>query len=162
MPPVDCANMWPTLAHGAASPRAEVTLSSSAHISWPYKVVLGKQRGMGVWTGRHHPNATKLEDDDAGCGTGEAGSPGCLFDIDKDPTEHVDLAASQPGLLANLSAALAAAVATSYQTGDDGYHGAYTNCTTLKHFAEVWPGFGGPLCYPGGMVEARGRSRRSR
>ena len=94
--------MWPTLARGAASPRAELTLSSTAHIAWPYKVVLGKQRGKGVWTGRRHPNATKLQDDDPGCGSGEAGSPGCLFDIDKDPTEHVDLAAGPPGCTGGL------------------------------------------------------------
>ena len=146
--------MWPTLARGAASPRTEVTLSSTAHISWPYKVVLGKQRGKGVWTGRRHPNATKLQDDDPGCGSGEAGSPGCLFDIDKDPTEHVDLAAGRPELLHNLSRKLAAAAATSYQTGDDGFHGEYTNCTTLKRFVEAWPGFGGPLCYAGDVSVA--------
>ena len=141
VPPVDCLGMWPTLARGAPSPRTEMTLSQNAHIRWPFKVVLGKQGGKGVWTGPRHPNATAHPDDDAGCG-----ESGCLFNIDSDPTEHVDLAAQQPSLLANLTAALAAAWATRYQTGDDGYYGVYTNCTTLAKYAEAYPGFGGPLC----------------
>lgn len=143
VPPVDCLDMWATLARGAPSLRTELTLSQNAHIRWPHKVVLGKQGGKGVWTGPRHPNATAHPDDDAGCG-----ATGCLFDIEVDPTEHADLARQRPALLANLSSALAAAWrwATRYQTGDDGFHGVYTNCTTLARYVEVYPGFGGPLC----------------
>ena len=147
VPPIDCLDMWPTVATGSTSPRIDITLSQDAHIRWPFKLVLGKQSGKGVWTGMRHPNATQLTDDDAGCGTGSRRTPGCLFNIAEDPTEHVDLATSLPGIVANLSAALDAAVATKFQTGKDKYYGAYTNCTTLAEFVEKYPGFGGPLCY---------------
>ena len=131
--------------------------------------MLGKQGGKGVWTGPVHPNKTKLQDDDKGCG-----DDGCLFDIAADPTEHADLAAAQPQLLKApprpdshppthphnpsqpkppahsftqaLRAKLDAAAASAFQTGADGYKGPYTNCTTLAKFVKVYPGFGGPLC----------------
>lgn len=147
VPPVDCLDMWPTIATGSPSPRTDITLSTDAHIQWPFKLVLGKQRGKGVWTGIRHPNATRLTNDDAGCGNGQPGTPGCLFNIAEDPTEHVDLATSLPGIVANISAALNAAVTTQFQTGHDHYYGIYTNCTTLAEFVEKYPGFGGPLCY---------------
>ena len=142
VPPIDSLNMWPTVATGAASPRSEIAISSNAFIAWPYKVVVGKQGGKGVWTGPQHPNSTAtLKDDDPGCGDG------CLFNIEADPTEHVDLAKASPALLANLTAKLNAAVAGRYQTGDDKYKGKYTNCTSLANVARVYPGFGAPLCH---------------
>ena len=97
-----------------------------------------------MWTGPQSPNKTKVKDSDAGCGTG---GNGCLFNIQMDPTEHYDLAKSQPGLLANLTRKLAAVVSTQFQTGADEYHGNYTNCTTLAEIVKVYPGFGAPLCY---------------
>eukprot|EP01052_Picozoa_sp_SAG31_P045964 SAG31_NODE_8603_length_1422_cov_1.000000_2_plen_133_part_00 len=62
LPPIDAKNMWPTIAQGTASPRAEIMLSEDAFIAWPYKVVTGKQGGKGIWTGQQSPNATKVKD----------------------------------------------------------------------------------------------------
>merc|ERR1712087_918556 len=50
LPPVDGMNMWPVLGSGAKSPRIVIALSSNAIISWPHKLVLGRQGGKGWWT----------------------------------------------------------------------------------------------------------------
>eukprot|EP01050_Picozoa_sp_SAG11_P018617 SAG11_NODE_2844_length_2914_cov_1.684192_5_plen_197_part_00 len=58
----------------AAGSAAEAKGADAAIIIWPHKLVLGTQRGMGVWTGKVHPNATtRLKDNDPGC------PAGCVF-----------------------------------------------------------------------------------
>ncbi len=145
----------------------------------PYKLVTGKQGGKGVWTGQHHPNKTALVDDDKGCGgsslsmdakmvcggdyrcdrtdqefnsvySEESKDAGCLFNIEQDPTEHVDLA-SDPAhakTLAQLVQALQTAQATQYQT--DTIPG-YDNCTDPVRYVQTHRGFGGPFCYNGSI-----------
>ena len=94
---------------------------------------------MGVWTGKVHPNSTArltvrevnhfllevalcdgiyadmrhsddlillTKDNDPGCPTG------CLYNIEQDPTEHVDLASSEAAIFAKLQSQLAAAALT--------------------------------------------------
>ena len=143
VPPIDSLNMWPTVSKGKPSPRTAMALSANAYIKWPHKIVT-KNKGKGVWTGPQHPNATKLKDDDPGCP-----ESGCIFDIEQDPTEHVDLAQTQPALQQQLLAALQAVVATKYQTGDDNYMGDFSNCTTIDKVVKRFPHFGGPLCFNG-------------
>ena len=62
-------------ATGSAATKAKgIDKVDAAIIVWPHKLVLGKQRGMGVWTGKVHPNATaRLVDNDPGC------PAGCVF-----------------------------------------------------------------------------------
>ena len=71
-----------------------------------------------------------------------------------DPTEHHDLAKSAAtdahiaSILANLTAALTAAVATKFQTSSIP---GYDNCTTTQEFVAAHQGFGGPICYNGSI-----------
>ena len=69
-------NLWPALSTGSKTPRSVIALSKMSIISWPYKLVTGKQAGKGVWTGPVHPNATKLLNNDKGC------PDGCVFNIE--------------------------------------------------------------------------------
>jgi hypothetical protein len=80
----------------------------------------------------------------------EAGSAPCLFDIEADPTEHTDLARdpTHAATLARLTAALAAARASQFQT--DSIPG-YDNCTTIDAYVTAHQNFGGPICYNGTM-----------
>ena len=106
----------------------------------------GGQGGKGIWTGPKSPNATKVKDNDPGCSS----SPGCLFNIETDPTEHVDLAKAEPALMRNVTSAWLAAQAKApyFQTNDVP---GYPNCTTVAAFVQKHRGFGGPICYNGSI-----------
>ena len=141
VPPPDSLNLWGALsARGVPSPRTAVPLSDSAHVRWPYKLVLGRQGGLGFWTGRLQPNGTALVDDDPGCP-----DLGCLFDLLADPGEHHDLAPTMPKLRAKLTAELHAVLATAFQTGDNCCPG-FTKCTTQDAYVAAHQGFLGPVC----------------
>lgn len=181
LPAIDSQNVWPVVAKGAPSPHLPsnrpdgLVISDSAIIIWPYKLVVGKQGGKGVWTGPHHPNSTTtLKDTDQGCGGGTAlmeamaqcagdygcetpplpqtggkpKGPGCLFNIDSDPNEHEDLSGvpAHADTLKQLAAALEKAQATQFQTDSDP---GYDNCTDVDTYLKTHRGFGGPLCYNG-------------
>jgi arylsulfatase A-like enzyme len=144
VPATDSVNLWPTLATpGGTNARTEITLSKNAIILWPYKLVLGSQGGKGWWSSPFHPNATQkdLKDNDKGCP-----ADGCLFNIEEDPSEYVDLSVSLPSMKANLTAALAASMATAYQTNESP---GYNNCVTDKVYAAAHQNFLGPVCQKG-------------
>ena len=71
--------------------------------------------------------------------------PTVLFDLKNDPLEKVDLSATEPSILAEMESALAAALATQFQTTNSHYR--YSGC------AKSWPenvaahgGFAAPMC----------------
>ena len=80
-----------------------------AYISKQYKIIVGHQDGRGIWFGPVYPNGTRDYKDDS-C------AQGCLFDIVKDPTEHVNLKHSMPEMWKTMLAKLLAAGETLYQT----------------------------------------------
>ena len=119
LPPLDSLSMWPLITGtNTTSPRNELQLSTQALVqcstaaagalnqSTCYKLVVGKQP-MNGWTGPRYPNASGPQPTfipkgwEHNCGAGE------LYDILGDPTEHVNLAAAQPALLAAMQARLA-------------------------------------------------------
>ena len=120
VPPVDGFDQWDYLTGAvSASPRTEIMVSRCEHpnqhhipnsstspactgafISGQYKIVLGEQY-YGFWQGPTFPNAStepnrSVFDQPVDCGLG------CLFDIRSDPSETVDLAASNPAQLAQM------------------------------------------------------------
>jgi len=109
LPPVESLNLWPLLSGAnSTSPRTEILLGNDnggTHvqgiISGHYKFLQGLQSQDG-WQGPFYPNDTVWNGDTAihDC-TG-----GCLFDIFEDPTEHNDLATTNPTLLKSLKARL--------------------------------------------------------
>jgi len=136
--------LW-TVLHGDPSPRQNLPLpiSPNALIQWPYKLVIGKQGGKGVWTGPQHPNGTQIRDNDPGCS-----DKGCLFDIDSDPSEFVDLAAYMPDKQLELLNTLTALKAGFYEWKADvnGGDAIYSQCTTLDDFITAHQNFLGPIC----------------
>ena len=71
--------------------------------------------------GPRYPNGTVPQPQSQDCG-----DAGCLYNVIDDPTEHEDLAAAQPDVLANLTARFAELAATAYQTP---YLDGQMNCT---------------------------------
>ena len=79
------------------------------YISKNYKIVIGNQNKRGVWFGPIYPNGTN-DGVNTDCATG------CLFDIFKDPTEHVNLKDSNPTVWKMMLGKLVAAGKEFYQT----------------------------------------------
>eukprot|EP00656_Telonema_subtile_P050320 TRINITY_DN6488_c0_g1_i1.p1 TRINITY_DN6488_c0_g1~~TRINITY_DN6488_c0_g1_i1.p1 ORF type:complete len:320 (-),score=72.22 TRINITY_DN6488_c0_g1_i1:158-1117(-) len=141
VPPPESFNLWPALSTGSASPRDSLALSDSAYINWPYKLVEGTQKQFGFWTAPVQPNATQThwKPHDKGC------PAGCVFDLSKDPTEHVDLSGTLDHTKAALRTGLAQEMKSAFQTGDDCCAG-YTQCVSNQAYIDAHQGFLGPLC----------------
>ena len=113
--------MWSYLSGAAAaSPRTEMMIGtevvtqkvprakpvtapgwSGALIVGAFKIVIGVQ-SYGFWQGPVYPNATT--DHNAEVVDQTCGETGCLFNIQDDPSEYVNLAASNPSKLGELMA----------------------------------------------------------
>lgn len=167
LPPVDGINVWPALvapsSRGGAVGREEVPLGAcegyrhtvfcasdkagraavnglvyrdrrSGHL---FKLLVG-EHALPVWTGPHSPNAT-----DARLGGWlDCGAGGCLFDLDADPTEHIDLAGSaeHARLRARMRARLKAHDSSAW-TPDRGTSDLEGACDAGVN---AWLGFWGP------------------
>ena len=131
-----------------------------AYISNKYKIVVGKQEGRGIWFGPVYPNGTQVHTHHPSTHTTctfttlphspltTPGVPkdykdysceqGCIFDIQNDPTEHVNLKEAMPQVWKAMLAKLLAAGKTLYQT-------AYAEpgadkCITGQQAAEYYVG----------------------
>ena len=85
-------------------------LCIGAIISGDYKLVLGTQK-YGFWTGPVYPNTSTDHtlEKPVEC------QAGCLFDIQHDPGEHVDLAKSHASKLSEMVALWKTRQATEFQ-----------------------------------------------
>jgi len=109
LPPVDGLNLGDLFTgKSSKSPRTEIHLSENAIISNNYKLIIGLQPNA-IWQGSIYPNNTgtqpSLPDStptEESAMSYDCGDAGCLFDIIEDPTEHNDLAASKPDIVATL------------------------------------------------------------
>jgi arylsulfatase B len=118
-PPIESFDLFPLLSGAnGTSPRVGFAASPSAIVSGRYKLLTG-DIGSASWTGPQWPNASSpardLNDFTAHCG-----SRGCLFDVEADATEHVDIAATQPGVVAQLLTELAAAQKKFFSNNETG------------------------------------------
>jgi arylsulfatase I/J len=101
LPPHDSINMWPLLSgQVTTSPRKELELGSAhmnhhttvAGLIWgQHKILTGKVTSP-FWTGPVYPNTTVTPGGKGTITCGEDVETGCLFDVVKDPTEHVNIA----------------------------------------------------------------------
>jgi len=122
VPGIDGMDMWPYLTGAAAaSPRTEMVISSeylggekwnAALITGDYKLVVGTQ-SYGFWMAPNYPNSSTNHKTELPVECGE----GCLFDIQKDPSEYHDLAAEMPALLHKMRCRLLQLNATSFEAG---------------------------------------------
>ena len=128
------------------SPRSEIPVDASVLIqrnsSKLFKLMIGAQGGAGL-TGRVFPNATGANPmgPTLDCGSG------CLFELMGDESESHDLAATNPSVVASMTARLAELRKSFYSNEDrgvdvDGCGGAADcACWAAEH---VWGGFLGP------------------
>ena len=100
------------------------------HINKQWKIVVGRQNGLGVWQGPVFPNGTTPHLDDTSC------EAGCLFDIWADPTEHHDLRVSRPEIWTMMAGRLLAAARTLYQTD----YGEPATCVSAAAAAQMYVG----------------------
>jgi arylsulfatase I/J len=138
LPPIDSLNMWPLISGATTvSPRVDVVIGSDSSEcgfgngtmvqallrSDGYKLIIGSL-GQNIWQGPYYPNATtKWNDVPFVCGIPPNNGTGCLFNIFSDPTEHVDLAASSPDIVAAMYARIQDYQATAFSPNrgtDDG------------------------------------------
>jgi arylsulfatase B len=116
LPPIDSLDLWPLLSGAnASSPRFEFAASAATLVTARFKLIEG-QPGSASWQGALWPNASSpaqlINPVVADCATG------CLFDVNGDPGEHIDVAAAFPAELADARARLAAWRATFYTNNE--------------------------------------------
>ena len=111
LPAPDGFNMWPLLkGENTTSPRQYVVMGSSDNTPQAgnaivqgvlradgYKLLLGKVENN-WWTGPTYPNSSTYPSGNYNCG-----AKGCLFNVFADPTEHTDVAADHPDIVAELT-----------------------------------------------------------
>jgi hypothetical protein len=124
-------------------PRNAALISVDRAAGTAYKLVWGEQFGYGVWSSPISPNASvpSVPSTDPGCPNG------CLFELVRDASEHVDLAQSSNATRAIFAAMVKRLLvigATQWQTNysdveDDG-------CITDAQMADKYGGWLGPVC----------------
>jgi arylsulfatase I/J len=161
LPPVDGVNQWPFLSGATTtSPRTEVPIGSDAteanllHLSNAtvvqglvradgWKLLIG-ETGQNIWTGPQYPNkSTSWKDVPYHCGVPSSppvGKGGCLFNILTDPTEHHDVAARHPDIVAEMYARLLELQKTAF-----GPHRGKDDGIACKAALNTWRGFWGPF-----------------
>jgi len=118
LPPVDGLDLWPYLSGAnATAPRTEVWLGSngagdSDNSKQPIVQALIRADGFKVlwgnviedaWTGPFYPNATTSWCDTCPLDCGTLDAPTCLFNVFTDPTEHDNVAAANPAVVASMA-----------------------------------------------------------
>lgn len=118
LPPVDGFDLWPVLSGATKTgPRTEIWLGSggagdSDNSKDPIVQALIRSDGYKVlygnvienaWTGPFYPNATTSWCDTCPLDCGTIDAPTCLFNVLNDPTEHDNLAAANPGIVAEMA-----------------------------------------------------------
>ena len=131
LPPPDGLDMWPLLSGAnSTSPRRYVLLGSSDNAQDAgntiitgivradgFKLLLG-EISSAFWTGPVFPNSTG-----AGGGSKNCGATGCLYNVFADPTEHDEVSAEHPDIVAELQAIITAESRTLFNPDrgtDDG------------------------------------------
>jgi hypothetical protein len=99
---------WPLISHAnASSPREEIPVGPTVLIQGAYKLMLGAQIEA-TWAGPSYPNGSSpAAPVDPGPTLACGAKGGCLFNVEADPTEHEDIAAQHPALVASMTARLA-------------------------------------------------------
>ncbi|EGD73972.1 arylsulfatase B [Salpingoeca rosetta] len=109
LPAIDSQSLWSLLSGAnSTSPRVEYPITfdqSPLIVRPPWKLIVGDNLQYGQWTGPKYPNATTTG---GGVPAGAVNcTAGCLFNIEQDPTEHHDVAAQHPDVVADLKQRLA-------------------------------------------------------
>ena len=156
LPPVDGVDLWPLLSgSNSTPPRAEIWLGSGGPgdvDNSKNPIVQGLIRADGykllwgnvienAWTGPFYPNATTSWCDSCPLDCGTAAKPVCLFNVLTDPTEHEEISAAHPDIVASMAARIAQLQAGIFAP-DRGEADTTDACTALRG---KWGGFIGPF-----------------
>ena len=155
LPPVDSLDVWPLIS-GAnlTSPRVEIPVQPNVLISGQYKLITNRMIEAS-WAGPDYPNASSPASPvDPGPTLICAAHGGCLFDVVADPTEHEDIAAQNPAIVADMAARLAV-LAKGFFTNSDDFSATTVcpadtgNVTPCGCWAalNVWGGYFGPWAW---------------
>jgi arylsulfatase I/J len=154
LPPLDSLDAWPLIS-GAnlTSPRVELPISPQSLIQGQWKLIT-EQQIEATWSGPNYPNSSSVNNPvDPGpkllCPTG------CLFDVVADITEHVDVAAQHPDVVASMTARLKVLSQSFFDNSDDftatsvcppGVVNASSPCACWAAL-NVWGGYFGPWAW---------------
>ena len=119
---------------------------NAALIRGRYKIVTGHQGGSGFWTGQVHPNSSGLVDpkrNSSACGAFSC-CDGCLYDVQSDPTEHINLRYTMPDIYSTMYQRLSTLARSTYQTS---YIQPGIKCLTPQQAKAFYKGFRGPPCF---------------
>lgn len=150
LPPVSGHNVWPLVAGtNSTSPRTEVFLGDTdtgmqtgntvlqglINATSGMKVLVGEM-WWSSWAGKQSPDGSPPQD----LNVSFKCDPACLFDVINDPSEHHDLAAEQPAVLAALLARKAEVEKSIYSPNR-----GVKNVTLFCAAAAGYGGFVGPF-----------------
>lgn len=135
LPAIDSVDQWPYLSGQVTTPprtRLPIGSTQNPHDIWAsnndiivhgiieqhdkklWKLLLGKIP-QNIWTGPEFPNATTTTLPPAEAIFGDCGlDTGCLYELNSDPSEHHNLAASNPTIVQQLRASIEAANKTVF------------------------------------------------
>lgn len=147
LPPIDSLNLWPVISgQNETSPRVEIAVSNQTLIQGQWKLMRGSMP-YATWQGPQYPNASTPAhppDPAINCGTG------CLFNIAQDLTEHSDVAAENPDIVAAMVARLDYLSKSFFSNNDTGVNicppGISMPCACWAALNK-WNGFFGPYQY---------------
>ena len=156
LPPIDSLDQWPFLS-GAnkTSPRTEVWLGADSPMGGEsgatfvqglitadgYKL-LHDLVAMNVWVGPEYPNSTTAAHpwDNTPLDCGAIDAPTCLFNVLDDPTEHNNIAAAHPDIVAKMAARI-----KELQAGVFSPRRGNPSPKACEATRTLWHGFVGPF-----------------
>jgi len=141
LPAIDSLNLWPLLSgQGTANPRAEAGLLVTAHMlvkgRWKY-VSGGQDMIEAEWGGPQYPNETTVTDP-IDKHSFKCPFQGCLYDVVADPTEHHEVSAANPDVVAAMKAELQKQAKTIWSTSHK------TDSACKEAARSIYGGFYGP------------------
>ena len=90
LPPIDSMNMWPLISgENLTSPRIEYPVNDNVLIQGRYKYMVNASFDYASWGGYLFPNSSSVQNPIQG--TKMNCEKGCLFDLEADMTEHVNI-----------------------------------------------------------------------
>jgi len=154
LPPVDSLDVWPLIS-GAnlTSPRVELPVSPQTIIQGNWKLIT-EQQIEATWSGPNYPNSSSVNNP-VDPGPKLLCPDGCLFDVVGDMTEHVDVAAQHPDVVASMTARLKELSQSFFDNSDDftatsvcppGVVNASSPCACWAAL-NVWGGYFGPWAW---------------
>jgi arylsulfatase A-like enzyme len=154
LPPVDSLDVWPLIS-GAnlTSPRNELPVSPQTLIQGTWKLIT-EQQIEATWSGPNYPNSSSVNNP-VDPGPKLLCPNGCLFDVVSDMTEHVDVAAQHPDVVASMTARLKELSQSFFDNSDDftatsvcppGVVNASSPCACWAAI-NIWGGYFGPWAW---------------